>query len=148
VNTKPGSSVPLVVFRNNQKKSLNITIGELDLEAEQSRTARRAEGGQTPEQTQTTTGFGMTLDPITPDIARRLDLPPNAGGAIVSDVDRNSAAAKAGIVPGDVILEVNRQKVANTSQVTRELQKVQQGQPAFMLIWRDGSNVFVTMTKR
>jgi S1-C subfamily serine protease len=47
-----------------------------------------------------------------------------------------------------VILEVNRQKVANTSQVTRELQKVQPGQPVFLLTWRDGSTVFVTMTKR
>ena len=52
------------------------------------------------------------------------------------------------MVPGDVILEVNRQKVANVSQVTRELQKVQPGQPAFMLVWRDGNNIFVTMTKR
>jgi hypothetical protein len=43
---------------------------------------------------------------------------------------------------------VNRQKVANVSQVTRELQKVQPGQPAFMLVSRDGSNIFVTMTKR
>ena len=69
----------------------------------------------------------MTLDPITPEGARRLDLPANSGGAIVSDVDRNSPADKAGIAPGDVILEVNRQKVANTSQVTRELQHVQPG---------------------
>jgi serine protease Do len=90
----------------------------------------------------------MTLDPVTPDMARRLDLPPTAGGAIVSDVDRNSPADRAGIQPNDVIVEVNRQKVANVSQVTRELQKVQPGQPAFLLVWRDGNSVFVTMTKR
>ena len=90
----------------------------------------------------------MTLDPLTPDMTRRLDLPSSAGGAIVSDVDRNSAADRAGISPGDVILEVNRQKVANVSQVTRELQKVQTGQPAFLLVWRDGKSVFVTLTKR
>ena len=46
-----------------------------------------------------------------------------------------------------MILEVNRQKVANVSQVTRELQNVQPGQPVFLLVWRDGSSVFVTMTK-
>ena len=66
----------------------------------------------------------------------------------MTDVDRNSPAARGGVVPGDVILEVNRQKVANVSQVTRELQKVQNGQVAFLLVWRDGSNQFVTMTKR
>jgi len=90
----------------------------------------------------------MTLEQITPEIARRLDLPSNAGGAIVSDIDRNSPAANGGVIPGDVILEVNRQKVANVSQITRELQKAQLGQPVFMLVWRNGDNVFVTMTKR
>jgi hypothetical protein len=43
---------------------------------------------------------------------------------------------------------VNRQKVANVSQITRELQKAQPGQPVFMLVWRNGNNVFITMTKR
>jgi serine protease Do len=147
VGTKPGTSVPVTVYRNNQRKSLNVTIDELDLDAEQGgRSARRND--PTPEQQPTTTGFGMTLDAITPDIARRMDLPANQGGAIVSDVDREGPAGNAGIAPGDVILEVNRQKVANVSQVTRELQKVQAGAPAFLLILRDGQQVFVTMTKR
>jgi serine protease Do len=147
VGTKPGTSVPVTVYRNNQRKSLNVTIDELDLDAEQGgRSARRND--PTPEQQPTTTGFGMTLDAITPDIARRMDLPANQGGAIVSDVDREGPAGNAGIAPGDVILEVNRQKVANVSQVTRELQKVQPGAPAFLLILRDGQQVFVTMTKR
>jgi serine protease Do len=149
VNTKPGTSVPLVVYRNNQRKSLNVVIGELDLDAEQTRGRRSGGGGGTPnEAPPTATGFGMTLEQVTPDLARRLDLPSNAGGAIVSDVDRNSPAANAGVTPGDVILEVNRQKVANVSQITRELQKAQLGQPVFMLVWRNGDNVFVTMTKR
>ena len=123
-------------------------IDELDLDAEQSRTARRGSGGGQNEPPPTATGFGMTLEQITPEIARRLDLPSNAGGAIVSDVDRNSPAANGGVIPGDVILEVNRQKVANVSQITRELQKAQIGQPVFMLVSRNGDNVFVTMTKR
>src|SRR6185436_12551644 len=148
VDTKPGTAVPVVVYRNNQRKTLTVTIDELDLDAEQSRGARRNNSPNQPDATPTATGLGMTLDPITPDLARRLELPANAGGAIVSDVERNSPADKAGISPGDVILEVNRQKVANTSQVTRELQKVQPGQPVFLLIWRDGSSTFVTMTKR
>jgi len=148
VNTKPGTPAPLVVYRNNQRKTLTITIDELDLEAEQAGGARRNNSPNQPDPQPTATGFGMTLDPLTPDMTRRLDLPSSAGGAIVSDVDRNSAADRAGISPGDVILEVNRQKVANVSQVTRELQKVQTGQPAFLLVWRDGKSVFVTLTKR
>jgi serine protease Do len=148
VNTKPGTTVPVVVYRDNQRKTLNVTIDELDLDAEQNRGARRSNSPNQPDPQPTSTGFGMTVDSITPDMARRLDLPSNTGGAIVTDVDRNGPADKAAISPGDVILEVNRQKMANPSQVTRELQKVQPGQPVFLLIWRDGSSVFVTMTKR
>ena len=74
VSTKPGTRVPVMVFRNNQRKTLNVAIDELDLDAEQGRGAppRRA-GAERAEPV--TTGFGMTLDPITPDIARRLELP-------------------------------------------------------------------------
>ena len=147
VNTKPGTSVPVAIYRNNQRKTLNVVIEELDLDAEQSRVTRRG-GSNREESTPTVSDFGMTLDPVTPDVARRVDLPSNAGGALVTDVDRNSPAANGGVLPGDIILEVNRQKVANVSQITRELQKVPLGQPAFMLVWRDGNNVFVTMTKR
>src|SRR5215471_13542839 len=149
VNTKPGTSVPVGVFRNNQRKSLNVTVDELDLDAEQSRQARRT--GTTPEPVDRQppqTSFGMTLEQITPELARRLELPANTGGAIVTDVDRNSPAANGGVFPNDVIVEVNRHKVSNLSQVTKELQNVQPGQPAFVLVWRDGASVFVTMTKR
>ena len=148
INTKPGTTVPVVVYRDNQKKTLNVTIEQLDLDAEQSRQARRGAAPDTTQQQPPATSFGMTLDQVTPDIARQLDLPANAGGAIVRDVERNSAAANAGVGPNDVILEVNRHKVSNVSQVTRELQAVQSGQPAFLLIWRDGSTLFVTMTKK
>jgi serine protease Do len=148
VNTKPGTSVPVDVYRNNQKKTVNVTVGELDLDAEQARQARRASSTPEPVDRQPPeTSFGMTLEPITPDLARRLELPANTGGAIVTDVDRNSPAANGGVAPNDVILEVNRHKVNNVSQVTKELQNVQPGQAAFLLVWRDGGNVFVTMTK-
>src|SRR5262249_42422316 len=99
VNTKPGSTVPVVVYRNNQRKTLNVTVDELDLEAEQTRTARRGGGNQPEESQPTTTGFGMTLDQITPEIARRIDLPPKTGGAVVADVDRNRPATNDGGAP-------------------------------------------------
>jgi serine protease Do len=149
VNTKPGTSVPVSLFRNNQRKTVSVTVEELDLDAEQSRQARRT--GTTPEPVERQppqTSFGMTLEQITPELARGIQLPPNTGGAIVTDVERNSAAANGGIFPNDVIVEVNRHKVNNLSQVTKELQNVQPGQPAFVLVWREGSSVFVTMTKR
>jgi serine protease Do len=145
VGTKPGTTVPVTVYRNNQRKALNVTIDELDLEAEQGRSSRQGENPN--DQEPASTGLGITLDPITPELARRMDLPRNEGGAIVSDVERDSPAASA-VAPGDVILEVNRQPVSTVSQITRELQKVQAGQPVFLKVWRNGQKYFVTFTKR
>ena len=144
VNTKPGTSVPITIYRKKEKKTMNIVVEELDLDDEQGRQAARRERADEP----TATGFGMEVDAITPEIARQLELPRNRGGAIVVNVDRNSPAFNAGIRANDVILEVNQQEVANVSQVQRLLQSATPGQPVFMLIWRDGESRFVTLRKR
>src|SRR3954471_10822523 len=147
VATKPGTTVPITIYRDNQRKTLSITPGELDLEAE-------ANGGRAPRQNgpereaPTATDFGMQLEPITAEVARQLELPRGRGGAIVTDVDRGSVAANAGVQPNDIILDVNRQPVANVSQVTRALQNAAAGRPVFLVVWRDGQEVFITMTKR
>ncbi len=66
ISTKPGTSVPLTVYRGGKRQSMNITIGELDLEAEQgTQTAR-----QDPDTEPTSTGFGMEIEPITPERSR------------------------------------------------------------------------------
>ena len=145
IATKPGTSVPITVYRKKQKKTMNVTVDELDLEAEQ---GRQASGRREPAEEPTATGFGMEVGPITPEIARELELPRSRGGAVVLDVERNSPAFNAGIRPNDVIVEVNQQEVSNVSQVQRALQGATPGQPVFLLIWRDGESNFVTLRKR
>jgi serine protease Do len=71
VNTKPGTSVPVTIYRNKQRKSINVTVDELDLSAEQNAQA----SPNTPRSEPATTGFGMEIDSITPDIAQELQLP-------------------------------------------------------------------------
>jgi serine protease Do len=144
VGTKPGTTAPITVIRDKQRKTLNVTVEELNLEQEQGAT-RGSQREQAPN-APTTTDWGMTIEPIPSDVAR--DLPRGQGGAIVTDVDRNSPASYARIAPGDVILEVNRQPVTNVSQVQRALQTAANGQPVALLIWRDGQQNFVIMRKR
>ena len=145
IATKPGTSVPVTIYRKKQKKTMNVTVDELDLEAEQ---GRQASGRREPAEEPTATGFGMEVGPITPEVARELELPRSRGGAVVLDVERNSPAFNAGIRPNDVIVEVNQQEVSNVSQVQRALQGATPGQPVFLLIWRDGESTFVTLRKR
>jgi serine protease Do len=146
VATKPGSTIPLTIVRGTERRSLNITVDELDLEAE---AGGRAVPDREPEAAEpTATGFGMTINPLTPDVARQAEVPRSRGGAVIASVERNSPAFYAGLDEGDIILEVNRQPVNNVSQVNKALQSVPGGTPVFLLVWRDGQELFVTMTKR
>jgi len=148
--TRPGTSVPIKLLRNKEEKTVHVTVEELDLEAEQ-----QANGGanrrnqdqdqQEPEQ-QGATGFGLTLENVTPQLARRLRLPSGQTGAIVSDVDQDGPSAGF-LRPGDVILSVNGKAVSSAQDAQRELQKIQSKHLAQLRVWRNESENFVPIRK-
>jgi len=142
--TKPGSTVPLRVLRGKSEQTLNVTVEELDLEAETQQTRTRDD---VQPQNETTAGFGMSLSNITPDVARRLRLQDNTRGALVVDVDPSSPAARGGLSPGDVIVEVNRQEVANAADAQRELAKIASGRSASLVVVHQGQERFVIVKK-
>jgi serine protease Do len=145
VSTKPGTSVPVTIVREKQRKTLNVTVAELNLDQEQSRlTTRRNQTDDEPAPT----GLGMDITALTPELARELEIPRERGSVIVTHVERNSAAAAGGVQPNDVILELNRQQVTSVSQASRILQSVEPGKVVLVLVWRNGSENFLTIKKR
>jgi serine protease Do len=146
VGTKPGTSVPVKVMRNRQEKTLNITVEELDLNAEQNGNRRPPTRENEPPEEHGASGFGLTLEQVTPAMARRLQLPSGQTGAVITDVDPDGPAA--GILrPGDVILSVNHKQVSSANETARELQKVQSGHLAQLIVWRGNGETFVTVKK-
>jgi serine protease Do len=146
VSTKPGTSVPIKVMRNAQEKTLNVTVEELDLNAEQSGGRRSPSRDNEPPEEHGASGFGLTLEPVTPAMARRLQLPSGQNGALITDVDPDGPAA--GLLrQGDVILSVNRKPVSSANEAARELQKVQSGHLAQMIVWRNNAETFVSVKK-
>jgi serine protease Do len=145
-STKPGTSVAVKVMRDKKELTLHVTVDELDLDAEQgARQSRNDSSPQVPEQTGNDS-FGLTLSNVSPQMARRVQLPSGRTGAIITDVDSNGPSA--GVLrQGDVILEVNHQPVASAADAGRELQRVQTGRFAQILLWRDGAQTFVTVKK-
>jgi serine protease Do len=144
VNTKPGTTVPIRIMRDRQERTLSITVDELDLAAETA-VARGGDRDTDPAQ-ETSSGFGITLQNVTPDIARRLRLE-NRSGAVITDVEQGSPAARAGLQPGDVIVRVGRQAVESAGEAQRELARIASGGTAFLRIVRGGQETFVTVTK-
>ena len=111
------------VLRNKQERTLNVTVDQLDLDAEQqSQRATRSEANPAPE-TQQGGGFGLTLGNVTPQISRRQQLPSGRTGALVTEVDPDGPSA--GLLrAGDIILSVNRKPVASAGDAARELQAI------------------------
>ena len=147
VATKPGSTVPIKIMRDRKERTLNITVDEVNTEAE----ATRQAGSSQPNET---VGFGIALDNLTPDVARRLGVPRDVTGAVVIDIDPDGPAAQARqpLEVGDVILEVNRQEVRNAAEAKRALDAVDRGRSAMVLIWRQsqggGQRIFLTIRKQ
>jgi serine protease Do len=143
--TRPGTTVPMKIVRNKKPTTLNVTVEELDLEAETQAAATANEG---PVGRPTETGFGMTIEPVTPAIARQLSLPNGRGGAVVSEVEPFSPAQQGGMTRGDVILAVNDRAVSTVDQVGDALEALPSGRTARILVWRGGREVLVRMIKR
>jgi serine protease Do len=146
VATKPGTSVQVKVLREKAEKTLNVVVDELDLEAEQTAGRRAPQTDQPAPDEQGAGSFGLTLEPVTPQIARRLRLPSGRTGAVVTDVDQDGPSAGA-LAPGDVILTVNSKPVSNAVEAARELQKVQAGRLAQLRVWRGEKEIFVPVKK-
>jgi S1-C subfamily serine protease len=140
---RPGSTVPVVVVRSKQERTLSVTIEELDLDAETGRA--RSREGMAPETEDT--GFGLTIENLTPALARQLRVPSGTTGAVVTDVDPGNTAIQGVLFVGDVILEINRETVETAADARRMLRAVPAGRRAMILVLRRGQETFVTVRK-
>jgi serine protease Do len=148
VSTRPGTTVPVKVMRDKKERTLNLTVEELNLETETTRADRGGRREESPEEEQTSAGFGVTMDSLTADVKRRLRIPAETEGVLVTNVEQGSPAFRAGLQRGDVILQVNRRPVTSPGDASRQLGQVADGSTAFLLILRNGQETFVTVRKR
>lgn len=133
--TPVGKEVEVQVIREGKEKSFNITIAELDDE----KLARGSSPSGSGE-----IELGLTVQELTPDIAERLGLSEREG-VVVSGVEDDSPAAEAGFRPGDLILEINREKVNNVNDYRRLIKDVKKGEMVLFLVKRGSNTLFFTM---
>jgi serine protease Do len=129
----PGTSVQLKVTREGKQISLPITVGEMkDSEVV-------AAAGQESD-------LGLTVQPVTPDIAQSLGLE-RAEGLVVASVKPGSAADEAGLRSGDVITQVNRRAVKNLAEYNREISRNEKSKSVLFLVRRGESSVFLALKR-
>jgi serine protease Do len=86
--------------------------------------------------------IGVTIQELTPELAQEFKLK-QSGGALVSDVAKDSPAAKAGIMRGDVILEFNGKEVKDVSSLRNMVAQSKSGTEISMKVLRAGKEFMV-----
>ena len=80
--------------------------------------------------------LGISIQPLTPELAKEFNLPDESSGVLVGGVSPNGAAAKAGLKEGDVILEVNGKKVTEPRTLQLAVAQTPPGSKATIRILR------------
>ena len=140
--TLPGTEIRVTVLRDGSPHELTATLDEFEMPGNKGSDSDTDGGGA--EKQSDTGKLGLTLQPVTPQIAKQFGLEGEAEGMIVTGIDADGAAAEAGIARGDIILEINRQPVNSSDSVQSALESAN-GRPVLLLISRRGQTIYLTV---
>jgi serine protease Do len=148
-NSTVGTKIPLEIIRGGRRATVNVTVAQRPTEEA---LAKLSGGGSTGGSDNATApnapqrALGLSLSPLTPDLARAANLPATARGVIVTAVDPNANAAEQGLQRGDLIVSVNNQPVTSPAQVVAMVDAARKaGRSSVLLLVQRGSTpgVFV-----
>ena len=89
--------------------------------------------------------IGIGISDVTPDNAKFFQMS-NANGAVVTEVEPNSAGGKAGLHIGDVITKLNGQPVTDAGELQMEVGQKRPGETIQLEVMREGKTMNVPVT--
>ncbi|MFN4131615.1 MAG: DegQ family serine endoprotease [Caldimicrobium sp.] len=104
---KPGTKAELEILRGNEKKKISVVI-------ETPKKGYITSKAEREELENTLAEFGIAIADLTSDLAKRLGIPPNIKGVVITEVYPDSPADYAGLTPGLVIDEINKKRITNS----------------------------------
>jgi serine protease Do len=128
----PGTTVPVRVLRNGKDVTLSLTVGEM----KDNEVAATVQEGD----------LGLSVQPVTPELAQRMDLD-RAEGLVISSVKQGSVADEAGLRSGDLITQVNRRPVKNLADYNREIAATEKGKSVLFLVRRGQNSLFLALKR-
>jgi serine protease Do len=142
--TPPDKTVKMTIWRDGKEIQSELKVGLLSSEQPAPAPAPAEKEKQGPP---TVDSLGMSLAKITPDLRRDLELPEDAKGVVVVDVDEDSSAAQRGVRPGDVIAAVGKENVETPEQVVEKVDAAKKaGRKTLLLrVAREGGTQFVAV---
>ncbi|ETR73882.1 MAG: protease Do [Candidatus Magnetoglobus multicellularis str. Araruama] len=137
-DTVVGKEISIEVIRNGRKKLVSVVI------------ARRDDsklGDLTTSSSTSTNTLGMLVEDLNEHLASRFQLKENEKGAIVVTVEKDGKAAEAGIQPGDIIVEINRNRISSKKDYIDIVGGINEGDALKFFIKRRSGFHVIKMTK-
>lgn len=136
-----GETVKVVVNREGQDVTLDVTLGRRELAEGTSNGEVTAPAADKSEM------MGMTVAPLTPEIAAELGVSRDMKGLVVQSVDPEGVAADKGLAAGDVIVEAGQKAVSSLSDLEAQIAAARDAgrKSVLLLIRRGGEPRFVAL---
>jgi serine protease Do len=131
--TPAGKDVALVVVRDGKSVTLPVKVARLAEVPEQA-----------VAQSSSSAPLGLSVQNLTPALAKQFGLHESVG-VLVRGVEGASPAADAGVQPGDVIAEIDRQPVKTVDDLERAIEKRHPGASTLLLVHRDGGDLYIAL---
>ena len=131
----PDKVTRLGILRNNQRKTIEVKLGDLPDSGSLAQAPEKAESEL----------YGLRVDNLDANYRQRLGLDESVKGVVITEVAPRSPAARAGLRPGDVIAEVDRNKVASTGDFSKAIDKADG--PLLLLVRRGEATTYVALRK-
>jgi Do/DeqQ family serine protease len=139
-SSKPGTQVTLRILRDGREQDIRVTLGEMVSEAS-AQEPGQSRGGSTGGR------LGVAVEPVTPETAAQLGIPRETQGLLVRQVQPDGVAAEAGIAPGDILVEANRQPLRAVTDLENAI-RAAADKPVLLLVNRRGQTIYVPVRPR
>lgn len=132
--TEIDSEVVVKYWRDGKMRRAKVTIGELEKAEDDGLLAENGQSDTPSEKSSEIDSLGMSVASINDQIRDTYGLSERVNGVVVTDLKNRGEAAKAGVMVGDVIEEVNKQPVENAKEFTKIMSKVEKAKRKFVLL--------------
>jgi serine protease Do len=140
-NTAPGRTVEVKLLRDGKEKTIFLKVGTKADDVVAETAVEDTDGGEPDKR------LGLSVQPITPEIAKRLGKK-ESDGVIIGGLKAESPSATAGLRRGDIIKEIDRKPIKNMKDYTRAVSDTAKSDVILFLIERGESTIYIVVKPR
>lgn len=149
----PGTEIPVIVFRNGDRKELTIEIGRREMENVSQTEGERPGRGESEPEPEDTGKLGIGVSDISPALRQQYGIPQATDGVVITQLDPSLPEVRETLRVGDVILSIKRKgkefrSIDDVKAYKKAIQNIEEGESLMFRILRNGDSFFVAFRVR